>query len=171
LPIWSKLYQPKQTKFGAYKFFTDGAIPGHNKVTDFFYSFWCDLSKNGHKPSRADIQPVNLKKYLNRVILLDVTGDGPDIQLTVRLIGTHVAAFYGELSGQDINAMENKPAAARIYNICRQVLQQDKPILTVTTGISSDKTHLEAYSLYMPLYDTAGKPHKIIASADILPIA
>lgn len=167
MPLWTSAIQPSQDMTGIYKLYLGKKIRGRNKATDFFHQFWCDLSEGGYKPTRADIRPSNLKQFLNRVVLMDVVPTNQDFGLKVKLIGTHVTAFYGELSGMDIHDMENKEAAKRIYKSCATMLKQSEPVLSVISGISEDKVHLEAYALYMPLYNDAGKIDKIMASVDI----
>ena len=167
MSVWIPDIQLADDVAGKYSIYRGSEIKGRNKAADFFHTFWCALCKDGHKPSRSDIKPAAIKQFLNRVVLMDVLGEQPDFQLVVKLIGTHVTAFYGELSGMDINAMPNKEAAKRIYKTCEQVLQHAEPVLSVTTGISRDKIHLEAFALYMPLYNDDGKISKIMAAVDI----
>lgn len=152
---------------GNYSTFIGEEINGQNKAVDFFHSFWCELNATGKKPSRADIRPSALKQFLNRVVLMDLVQDPNRFRLKVKLIGTHVAAFYGEISGMDIDDMPNDAAAERIYNTCNHVLEHSEPVLSVTTGISKDRVHLEAYALYLPLYNEAGQIDKIMAAVDI----
>lgn len=162
---------PDVTQIKDYCIVTGEDIPNHNEVTDFFYRFWLSLCEGGRKPSRNDVKPAALKQFLDRVVLLDVTEHAKSFALNVRLIGTYVSTFYGEIAGQDIQMMDNKDAAARIYNSCRVLLENKEPVLSITSGIAKDKKHLKGYALYVPLFDTAGKIDKIMVSVDILPSA
>jgi len=105
------------------------------------------------------------------LVIIDVQNKGKasanDLALQVRLIGTTVAHYYGEITGKDVNAMPNKEAAKRIYYLCSLVLEEGKPLLTITPGFAEDKQYLEAFALYMPLFGDAGDIEKIFICVDI----
>lgn len=160
----SRIGTAKHTKYGDFIVFKGDNILGQSEATDYFYNFWKSLDH----PSRKDIKPAEIKKYLEHIVMMDVQQSHGELALHVRLIGTFVASFYGELSGQDVRAMSNKGAADRIYRASEQTINHKAPVLTVTPALSKDKQHLEALALYMPLLDAAGEIEKIMVCVDVI---
>lgn len=160
---YTKFGIAKNTQYGSATAYEGAGISGRNAVVDFFYKFWTSLDR----PMRKDVRPSELRRHLDHVVLMDVHHHDDGFGLHVRLIGTYVASYYGEISGQDINSMPNKHAAQRIYNICERLLKEDQPLLTVTPGFDEGKQYLEAYALYMPLYDADGSIEKIMVGVDV----
>lgn len=158
-----KFHTAEDTQYGDFSVFADSDILGKNASTDYFYNFWNSLER----PCREDIKPGKMARYLDRVVLMDIQELNGRLALSVRLIGTFVASYYGEITGKDIRAMPNKQAADRIYHICNMVLEQKKPLMTVTPAFAADKQYLEAYALYMPLFDESGSIEKILVCVDI----
>ncbi len=171
LPIWSNPNHSIGAKFGTNTLLHGEDVRGRNKVADYFYEFWQSLCKDGHKPSRSDIRPANMKQYLNRLVLIDVESKEVGFNLTVRLIGSHVAAFYGEIAGQDIRDMDNEDAVDRIYTSSATIIETGEPALSITAGISKNKKHLEGFALYMPLFTPEGEINKVMVSVDIKALA
>jgi hypothetical protein len=153
----------RDIQYGDYKTYRNEDILGRNKVVDFFYKFWDKLER----PTRADIKPAQLRSFLDHVVLIDIDSSN-GFALHTRLIGTYVASYYGEISGKDINSMNNKSAAQRIYKNCEIIVAEKEPLLTVTPGFDKDKQFLEALALYMPLYGNNGDDiKKIMVCVDI----
>ena len=160
---YTKFQTANNTQYGEFTVFSGAEILGKSGVADYFYTFWKALER----PGRKDIKPGELSRYLDRLVILDVLRHEDGFGLNVRLIGTFVANYYGEISGQDIHAMGNKQASARIYSLCAMVLERSEPLMTVTPAFAEDKQYLEAFALYMPLFDDAGSIDKILVSVDI----
>ncbi len=158
---------PEGTEFGDFTVYSGAQVQGKNSVVDFLYAYWQAKHTDGHLPSRADIRPSDIVQHLDHLVILDITEKGDDFGLIVRLIGTHVANFYGELTGKDIRDMDDKTAAKRIYHMCGLVLAENRPQLSATTALAPDREHLEAFALYLPLYDTNAVIDKILVSVDV----
>ncbi len=141
-------------------------MAGRNAVVDFFYGFWSSLEH----PTKAKIKPQNLVKFLDRAAILDVTYPDDNLALTVRLIGTFVAGYYGEIAGQDIRIIPNKQASDRIYKFSEIMLQEKVPIMTVTPAFAPDKDYLEATALYLPFYGETGDIERILVGVDMAPL-
>ncbi|WP_020400411.1 PAS domain-containing protein [Kordiimonas gwangyangensis] len=156
-----------QTELGDFTELRGNAIRGQNKVTDFFYTYWLSKCEGGHKPSRADIRPMEISRFIDHAVIMDIDGGAESFALKVRLIGTHVTTFYGEITGHDIHDLKNQNAAERIYHICAKVIASGEPYLTVTPAFSPDRQYMEAYALYMPLYDAEGRTDKILVGVDV----
>lgn len=158
---------PPGTEFGQFVIHGGADIVGKNPIADFFYEYWLSKHREGHLPCRADIKPTDIRKHLDHLVIMDVQRHQHTFSLIVRLIGTHVANFYGEISGKDIKDMTNQVAVHRIYETSKLVLMENSPQLCITPAISPDRQYLEACALYMPLYDEAGEIEKILVAVDV----
>jgi hypothetical protein len=65
------------------------------------YKFWSEKKDTlGRLPGRADFSPLELKKLLPHIALLDVVRDGGSLQFRFRLCGTRIAESCGvDLTG------------------------------------------------------------------------
>ncbi len=159
---------PPGTEFGEFVIHGGADVVGKNPIVDFFYEYWLSKHQEDQLPSRADIRPMEIRKHLDHLVIMEVTGDHTPFGLHVRLIGTHVANFYGEISGKDIRDMKNQIAANRIYHTSGLLLSEDAPQLCVTPAIAPDRQYLEAFALYLPLYDDARNIEKILVAVDVV---
>lgn len=159
----------KDTQFTDFVFFYGKDISGNTPSIDFFHEYWLSLKEQPHRhsPTRSDIHPKHFTPYLSRVVLLDVKHSKLLTSYKVRVIGTNVAAYYGEITGQDVRALPSEAASNRIYDVCNKILKDQEPILTRTGGISENKKHLIAWALYMPLFGESGDVEKILVYVDV----
>lgn len=159
---------PAGTRFGEFSLYSGPEVTGKNAIVDFFFNYWDSKHSKDHLPTRADIRPSEVAKHLDHLVIMDIEREKEDFALKVRLIGTHVANFYGEISGKDIKAMQNPNAVNRIYHLSGLVLTQKTPQLSVTPAFAPDRQYLEAYALYLPLFDASGDVKKILVAVDVL---
>ncbi|MBV1900464.1 MAG: PAS domain-containing protein [Kordiimonadaceae bacterium] len=167
MPFWPRTFSASDIKAGVTHLYRDDEIQGHNAVVDYFYTFWCSVTAQGHKPSREDFHPSRFKKFLDRIIMLDIGEIEGRLRLHVRLVGTHASAYYGEIAGEDIDVMQNTDAVNLIYKSCSHAIENENPILRVTTGIAQDEVHLVDHTLYMPLFNSKGVVTKLLVCVDI----
>lgn len=157
------------TAFDSRELYESESIEGRNAVCDRVLRYWRSRRQEGRLPSRPDIRPEDLSDVLPHLVLMDAVGDGADLRLQVRLIGTHVADFYGEITGRDIMDMSNEQAALRIYDAARHVLTNREPLLAFVEGYAPDRQHLNAYALYMPVLTRPedDAPGKILVAVEV----
>lgn len=155
-----------KTDFGQFTLFHGEDIEGRHAMSDFFLQYWQERGGQEKTFSRADVKPTELKRYLDRVVLMDVVNDGPNQDLVVRLIGSWVESFYGAMTGKPISAMKNHQASARIYAASGETLQQEAPVLSLTPALAENRTHLEATALYLPIFED-GEIKSIMVAVDI----
>lgn len=158
---------PIGTEFGEFTVLSGENCLGHNEVMDFFYNYWLSKHDGDHLPARTDLRPSEMARHLDHLVIMDVGRVGDSFSLTVRLIGTHVANFYGEISGKDIHEMTNSNAAQRIYHLCALVVTENRPQMSVTPAFAPDRQYLEAYALYLPLYGASGDVEKILVAVEV----
>lgn len=160
-----------ETAFYHFRIFSAAEIPGINPVADQVLAYWESRRRGESLPRRDDIRPQEIKRALPHLVLLDLIPDEEAVhgfRLMTRLIGTHVAQYFGEITGQDIAEMENEAAARRIYHLCALAREHRQPFLSVVRGFAPGREHLDAYALYMPLAGKADEEvGKILVSVDV----
>lgn len=153
---------PDDTVFGDFELVNYDAAAGRAEMTDFFIDLWRQKGGEAKTIKRADLSPVEMKKYLEHVVLMDVVRTKGNWSLIVRLIGGHVSSFYGEITGKDIREMSNSKAIERIYYASQRVVERKEPAMTVAPAFSPEKLYMEAVALYLPLFDDQEEVVKIM---------
>lgn len=153
---------PDDTVFGDFEVVNYAETGGRAEMTDFFLNLWRQKGGETKTITRANISPIEMKKYLEHVVLMDVKRVQGNWSLIVRLIGGHVSSYYGEITGKDIREMDNSKAIERIYYASRRVIERKEPAMTVSPAFSPDKLYMEASALYLPLFDEQEEVVKIM---------
>lgn len=158
---------PDDAVFGDFQIVKYADTTGRTDMTDFFLDLW--RSKGGDEKTikRANISPLEMKKYLEHVVLMDVQRQDGNWNLIVRLIGSHVVAYYGEITGKDVRDMANSKAIERIYYISRRVIEHKEPAMTISPAFSPEKEYMEAVALYLPLFDDNEEVVKIMVAVHV----
>ena len=157
----------KDATFGEFELIEYQSIDRRFPIMNFFLDLWRKKGGEDKTITRADINPVEMKKYLEHVVLLDVEREGDSWHLIVRLIGGHVAGFYGEITGKDVREMGNTKAIERIYYAARHVINADVPMMTISPAYSADRSFMEAVALYLPLFDNDENVVKILVAVNV----
>ena len=114
--------------------------------------YFNDKTRGKRLARRSDLNPADLKKYLPGIVIFDVLADeNGDVQdLSIRLLGTTAASFFGEYTGKNISEYENNPVAKRILGASRQAKINRLPVCCSGTSIIKEKTHRDVHSLFIP---------------------
>ena len=83
---------PDNAVFGDFQVVKYADTTGRSDMTDFFLEFWRSKGGDERTITRAHISPMEIRKFLEHVVLLDVNGENDNWNLIVRLIGSHVVA-------------------------------------------------------------------------------
>lgn len=104
-------------------------------------------------PCRADIEPGKLKDVLPDVCIMTPDFDPAGVldDITVRLMGTNVVNFYGELTGKSIFTHPSPEIADRIFKSAVFCLERRKPVVVQAFTLSEEKNHLKVSVIYVPL--------------------
>ena len=82
-------------------------------------------------PSRADIDPTEIREFLPYVVLVDIHND--PLRVYYRLVGTRIAEFYGEFTGTWMHDRPISDAYRQIAeNIYRTLIETKAPVYGVT---------------------------------------
>lgn len=152
--------------------FEGDEIFGQSPVIDGFLSYWQRKRTGERLPTRADLDPRELGRLLPHAVLMDVIEEPGEIapfRLRVRLIGSHVAESFGEITGQDIAEMSNRAAARRIYRMSAVAVERRAPVLSRVRGFAPGREHMQAFALYMPLRADGDGITKIFVAVDVRP--
>lgn len=152
--------------FGDFDIVSEGSKFTDYTQNNLLYQYWTRKGGLEKRISRDHINPGELKPVLKHIVMMDIIpGRSPfmppetpasayhDFALQVRLIGTFVSDFYGEITGKDIYQMHHPTAMNRIYHMSALAKNSQKPQLSVANGYTHGKDHLRAYGLYLPLFD------------------
>lgn len=102
---------------------------------------------------RSDINPVDMKDILPDVCILELEKDADGVleDIVIRLMGTNVVSFYGELTGKSIFTHPSSLVAERIFKSAEFCLGRRRPVLVQAFTLSEEKNHLKVSVLYVPL--------------------
>ncbi|MTI11076.1 PAS domain-containing protein [Curvivirga aplysinae] len=93
-----------------------------------FYAYWLSCKGKRNFPSRADIDPTDLLKFMPRIWMLDVFHDNP-LRFRVRLSGTEIVEKVGQdKTGQFLDEIEEDFYNSLGYMNMRMVAQDGIPI-------------------------------------------
>lgn len=148
-------------------------IEPHRYLVDYF------AIKTGGKrmARREDLVPEELTGYLPFITLFDLDFDENEKLETVRvrLLGTGMASFYGEWTGENFDEagaetlLQKKLPATykRIMSLIGTVLDKKTPITMKSQQISEDRPHLYVSNLVIPLCDENDNINMIFLYSDI----
>nr|RAW04047.1 hypothetical protein DBT41_09730 [Aerococcus urinae] len=121
------------------------------------YDYWRRKGADGRFPTRADIQPAELKALLPSLSLLDILGDGP-LNLRVRLAGTRLREYYGvETTGRRVGDFDLGDQRAYWETAYREVIEAERPAQGVVPLTPWNQPHVFQFWLRLPLIDAEGR--------------
>lgn len=114
------------------------------------YDYWQSCAGLRQMPSRKDIDPCSMRKYLPQISLIDI-GDGMK-SAKVRLAGSRLRDVYGfELTGKclgDLEWGEKRPYWQAVY---RDILKKGAPQGGSISGPLCRREHVKLFWLRLPL--------------------
>ena len=113
---------------------------------DEFYQYWLKLKGNRVMPSRSDIDPNDMVKYLSRIILADYHIE--EDEFTFRLIGTKCMEVGGEIFGKTIKS-DNE--MSRFYGRFKWCVDHKKPYFIETDLEVFNKNYIRYSTIVCPL--------------------
>lgn len=129
------------------------------------YDYW--LGKRGARiaPSRADIDPLEMKFILSQLLVFDVLDGGRDFR--ARVAGTGTYAFHnGDITGDLLSTLKPKEFADAILAHYRAILAHRQPTYS-RTGYWDGDYEAEAYhALRLPLSSNGQDIDMILVGED-----
>lgn len=103
---------------------SQSAARGHQEV----FAYWSSLREAGQLPSRAQIDPLALKRLLPTVSLIDVTTQDQQVVYRQRLAGTGLYSIYGrEITGCTLDDIYSAQEAAYWREQFDKVVREARP--------------------------------------------
>ena len=89
--------------------------------------YWRSKSGAPSIPSRSQIDPLDMRQFLSKVLMIDVESDH---EFTYRLCGTHVAGINGkDLTGQRASEVNLGASSPQFIEAYRRAIHGREPIL------------------------------------------
>ncbi len=143
-----------------------GAPAAAARAHQEMFAYWASLRRGSRLPSRADIDPSNMKRLLPTVSLIDVIpdgrgGNGRDFAL--RLAGTGLYTVYGrEITGRTLGEVYSTSAAEYWRHELDRVVDEAKPGVGVHNLAWRGAAHLSILWLRLPLSSDGRKVDMIL---------
>ena len=136
--------------------------PSHPVVCEIF-DYWNGKRGPRRMPSRADIDPIELRRLVHHVVLYDVVEPGRLYR--VRLVGSAIVDFYGvNATGAWAGSHMPPASAAQMIEILTSVVAGRAPRLRA--GLAhwhADKSYRSYEACFLPLSSDGEHVDKILA--------
>lgn len=127
---------------------------------DAAYAYWRRVqSRKGRSfPSRADLDPTEMRTFLRYVVLIDVVRDGANHRFRYRLAGTHLVDILGEeVTGKYLEDTGWGPRLGDAHRLLSTVVEE-KLVFGVSRSPISELLRFEHLTLplssHHPVVDT-----------------
>lgn len=121
------------------------------------FDYWRGKAGNGTYPTRADIQPAELKRLLPSLSIIElVEGDAP--RLRVRLAGTRLRDYLGvEITGHYLDEYDLGDQTDYWDAAYREVILGGRPAQGVVPMTPWQQPNIFQFWLRLPLVDAEGR--------------
>lgn len=132
--------------------YVDRDLSFQDPVNHQALAYWHSKRRNRAMPSRADLDPIEMRAFVTHVALVEVLADAktPEPVFRIRLAGTSVEEVFGPLTGRTVAEL---PAyfAPRWQNLFAASMAARAPVRITTDVTLANKDHLTAEALIAPL--------------------
>ena len=147
---------------GEISFLSDGdimSVPQFKQLVEYLAA----KAPAGALPCRQDIRPTEIKNLLPDFFMFDVICKKAVLSdLKIRLLGTKISRYYGDLSGQSVHAFENKAAVQRIFTCATKCIDKRGKVAVEVSGRSLQRDNVKINVLYCPLSGLDGEITQVI---------
>ena len=131
------------------------------------FAYWDEIRAGRAMPSRADLDPADIRTILPCVFLLDVAQDPLDFRY--RLIGTKMASHLNRnLTGSWMSDLPHQRPPSRIWSACARVVETRVPISSDTPYVGKHHAYKETEDLILPLSADGETVNMLFVTADFL---
>jgi hypothetical protein len=139
--------------FGTLPLHFDWALAFERKETALACAYWRSRCKDGRLPSRADLVPSQMRKFMAHVGLVEFRAEGDDIDYYIRLAGSQWEAVYGAMNGRVLHEFLPPDIEARWRSAFDPVRNQARPARVTTQIAFASKRWLDCEMFIAPLSD------------------
>lgn len=114
------------------------------------HTYWKGKCSDGMLPRRADVDPLDLRRHLANLILIDVEHD--PLRLRYRLIGTRITeAMQRNSTGRYYDEIYDPEIVEDIYASFRWIFANRRPLRTFGQAFYPDRNFYSYETLNLPL--------------------
>jgi hypothetical protein len=126
------------------------------------YQYWNARRGVRAMPTRADIDPLEMRQWLPRLTLVDVSPDGRGF--TYRLVGTRIVDLLGvDPTGLPVETAWPEQAASLVVACYREVVETRKPVFCQQSNGWLDDQKPTAWAMRLPLSSSGEEVDMILA--------
>jgi len=148
---------------------TENAVVTDNPILGFFQNYWNEKRGSRHMPSRGEIVPAQLKKYLGWLCFVEALSEYNDFRF--RLIGSRVAEYFlSDATGLSVKEAYAAAKAGRVATdsvlwVFRKTCSSRVP-MRVTGGGGEWRGQLypDYDALYLPLSENGVASNMVMCS-------
>lgn len=124
-------------------------------------SLWRSEAANGI-PARAVLTARKLQSFMRNIAIYERIGEGDQRRYRVRLMGSGIVQYYGELTGKFMDAAVPEQFLSRWYGLCDVSLFLGAPVRLLLRADTVDKSYMVAECLCAPLAADNGAPKFVL---------
>ncbi|MBB6210394.1 PAS domain-containing protein [Novispirillum itersonii] len=126
------------------------------------YQRWLKLCEGEHLPMAQDLEPVELRPWLDNLVVLDVSVDGDDF-VYAYYGRTFASAFHADTVGKSVAALPKEQADILKQEYDRVVRERIPVARLYEADFDGEVQKWER--LVLPLFDDRGEVVKLLVSA------
>lgn len=109
-----------------------------------------------------------MKTFLTMMVIMElIFDDGRVVDTAMRLIGSEVEHFYGNMTGRKISEHPEKNGVARVLKGINRIMEIRAPIVTLASGQLAGHRHLSVNTAYVPMAEDGENIDKIVGYVEI----
>jgi len=113
-------------------------------------------------PSRADIDPLEMRQWLPRIMLVDVSPDGQ--KFTYRLVGTQIVDLLGiNPTGRSVETAWPEEGVPMLLEAYREVVETREPVFCQQVSDWLSDQEPSAWAMRLPLSSDGTEVDMILA--------
>ncbi|MBL4837067.1 MAG: PAS domain-containing protein [Kordiimonadaceae bacterium] len=146
-------------KFRDTIFHSTDDIRKNERDFDTILSYFEQKTEGKRIAKRADLVPSELTIWLPNICILEplYTGDpaeGVLENIQINLIGTALAAFYGETTGKLVTDSADSEAFKRLMQVAQNTIDGKKPVIASwQSDLTPSRAYLRLQALHIPMSD------------------
>ena len=139
-----------------------GSLGSYNPRLARLYDYWTGKCKGRVLPSRADIDPLEMKEWLGNLLLAEFFGGVENYR--VRIDGSNLIGFGGkDRTGKGSEVLTSPEERNLIIAQYKPVLDTGQPAYFETRFLNSEGRYLREQKLLLPLSDDGATVNMVLA--------
>lgn len=140
---------------GAWPLLADETCAFDSAMLSELLALWQSEAKDGI-PARSAMTARKLQPFMRAIALYERIGEGPQRRYRVRLMGSGIVQYYGELTGKHVDEVVPEKFLDRWYGFADVALKSQKPVRLLLRADTFDKSYMVAEYLCAPLQSDSG---------------